>query len=138
MLRGSIAVLLLFLALPLRAELVDVPPAELQAMLDQGVPLVDVRTAPEWKQTGVVKGSHLMTFFDERGRYDVEKWMAEFSKVASPDDPVILICRSGNRTGQIGRFLDQKMGYRKVYHVAGGIKAWLRDGNQPEKLAAAR
>ncbi len=134
MLRISIAALLLTLALPLRAEFINLPPAELQAMLARGVPLVDVRTAPEWHQTGVVKGSHLITFFDERGRYDVEKWMAEFSKVASPDQPVILICRSGNRTGQIGRFLDTKMGYEHVYDVAGGIKAWLREGNEPEKL----
>lgn len=128
MLRLLFVTLPLFLSLPLKAEFLDLPPSELQAMLDQGVPLVDIRTKREWQQTGVVEGSRLITFFDEKGGYDVEKWMTEFSEVATADQPVILICRTGNRTGQIGQFLDRKMGYRKVYHVAGGIKAWLRTG----------
>jgi rhodanese-related sulfurtransferase len=87
-----------------------------------------VRTAGEWKQTGVIKGSHLLTFFDEQGRVDVNAWMAAFSKIAGPNDPVVLVCRSGNRTGQITQFLDQKAGYKKVSHLSRGINQWLANG----------
>lgn len=88
-----------------------------------------MRTAGEWKQTGIIEGSHLLTFFDERGRYDVDKWMEAFAKIAGPDDPVILVCRSGNRTGQITRFLDQKVGYKQIAHLARGITQWIATGN---------
>jgi len=112
-----------------RCEVNNLTNQELQELITRGVPVVDVRTPAEWKETGVIKGSHLLTFFDERGKYDVEAWMAKFSKIAQPGDQVILVCRSGNRTGQITRFLDQKAGYRKVAHLEKGIKSWIATGN---------
>ncbi len=39
------------------------------------------------------------------------------------DDTVILICRTGKRSDQIGRFLEQ-MGFTDVINLAGGMNDW--------------
>ena len=124
----------LLLVAPVRAELIDIDNTRLQELLASGVPIVDIRTAPEWKQTGVVPGSHRLTFFDEQGRYDARSWVDNFSKIAKPGDPVIIICRTGNRTGTVGKFLDQQVKYAKVYNVREGIVAWIKAGNATEKV----
>jgi rhodanese-related sulfurtransferase len=124
---------LLLAAAPVRAELIDIDNAKLRELLASGVPLVDIRTAPEWKQTGVVPGSHLLTFFDEQGRYDARAWVDGLSKIAKASEPVIIICRTGNRTGTVGRFLDQQVKYAKVYNVREGIVGWMKAGNATDK-----
>jgi len=39
---------------------------------------------------------------------------------------VVLICRSGRRSEQIGQFLEQ-MGFKDVINLAGGMNAWATD-----------
>lgn len=123
------ALLVLQSAFAVQAEVSHVDNQELKQLIAQGVPLIDVRTAPEWRQTGVVEGSHLITFFDEQGRFDLNTWLAKLAKVADKDKPFILICRSGNRTGRISRFLDEKLGYPQVINVKKGIRDWIKSGN---------
>lgn len=128
-------VVFLWAASPLYAQVSNIDNAELKQLITQGVPVIDVRRPEEWKQTGVVKGSHLLTFFDKQGKYDVNKWMAEFSRIAGQDDTFILICRTGSRTGIISKFLDQKLSYHKVNNVTKGITQWIRKGNPVVKPA---
>ncbi len=111
-----------------QAEVVDVSSAELQALLAKGVPVVDVRLAEEWAETGVLAGSHRMTFFDARGGYDAKAWYGQLGEVATPEDPVILICLTGSRSRVIANWLSGGMGHERVYNVAGGIDDWLRQG----------
>ena len=125
----------LLLSAPLYAQVSNVDNDELEQLMAQGVPVIDVRRPEEWTQTGVVEGSHLLTFFDKQGRYDVNKWMAEFSRIAGPDDPVVLICRTGNRTGTISKFLDQQLSYKKVSNVTKGITHWISQGKATVKPA---
>ncbi len=113
------------LAMPAQAEVDNIDNQQLKALMEQGVPIIDIRRPEEWKQTGVVKGSHLITFFDARGRYDVQAWLDRLAPIAGKDDPFVLICR----TGTVSRFLDQKLGYKKVYNVQKGITDWIRKGN---------
>ncbi len=128
MLRAAVLLLLLALAPHLRAEVVDVGNAELARLLAAGVPVIDIRTAGEWKETGVVPGSRLITLFDERGRADAADWLAKVRAVVKPEQPVILICRSGNRTRAASRLLAEQAGYRTVYNVQDGIRAWAKEG----------
>jgi rhodanese-related sulfurtransferase len=44
------------------------------------------------------------------------------------NDPVILICRTGNRTDTLSRALIEQLGYTKVYNVKEGIVRWISDG----------
>ncbi len=98
-------------------------------LMAQGVPVIDVRTAPEWKETGVIEGSHLLTFFDENGRYDVNTWMARLKEIAAPDQPVMLICRTGARSEVISQALFNQLGYNQVFDITDGIEGWLKQGN---------
>lgn len=102
--------------------------AELKEMLARGVPIVDIRRDDEWKKTGIVEGSHMITAFDGRNRF-VRSFLDELKKVAGPDDEVILICRTGNRTGAMSLALADQVGYKKVYNVTDGITKWMKDGN---------
>jgi rhodanese-related sulfurtransferase len=40
----------------------------------------------------------------------------------------VLICRSGNRSKAVSKFLSRQAGYAKVYNVRDGIRAWLGEG----------
>ncbi len=111
----------------LRAEVVNIDNEELSRLLAAGTPIIDIRTEPEWRDTGVVKSSQLLTFFDESGKSDPAAWLDKVKGFTRPADPVIVICRSGNRTRAVARFLDQQAGYKKVYNVKHGINDWLKD-----------
>ena len=56
---------------PLRAEVTRIDNMALERLRARGVPVVDIRTPEEWRATGVIKGSHLLTFFDAQGSYDL-------------------------------------------------------------------
>ena len=128
-----LAGLLLFFTLSANAEINNLTNTEFKHMLEQGIPVIDIRRPEEWQQTGIVNGSHLLTFFDKKGNYNVEKWMTEFNKIAGPETPFVLICRSGSRTGKISRYLDGKLNYSRVAHVAKGIKYWISEGETTVK-----
>ena len=85
-----------------QAQLVNIDNAGLASLIDQGVPVIDVRTADEWLETGVVSDSHLMTFFDGLGRFDAGEWYSKLSRIAGPEDPVVLIYHTGVHSRVIG------------------------------------
>jgi len=101
---------------------------QLTALSRDGVPLIDIRRDQEWEETGVIDGSHLITFFHERDKYDLDGWLAEFDKVADRDKPFILVCRNGIRTAKLGRFLDGRQDFSHVHHLQHGISAWIDAG----------
>lgn len=101
---------------------------ELKSLLDSGVVLVDIRRVDEWVETGVVKGSHAITLFGEDGR-PMPDFLPKLEKLASVDTPIIVICRTGNRTRVASEALTQQIGYNKVYNVTRGITDWIANGN---------
>lgn len=52
------------------AEVIDIDNAQLDKLSKSGVPVIDIRLQSEWEETGIVGGSKLLTFFDEKGRVD--------------------------------------------------------------------
>jgi rhodanese-related sulfurtransferase len=114
-------------ALAAHAEIINIDSAELARLAASGVPLVDIRTAGEWKSTGVIAGSTLLTYFDESGRADPPRWLEKLQTVARPDQAVILICRSGKRSKAASEFLAEQSGYKTVYNVSNGLNAWIGD-----------
>ena len=121
---------LLLSAWPAVAEVVQLDNRTLEQLMAEGVAVVDVRTPGEWQATGVVEGSHLLTFFDEKGRYDARAWLAELERLVPGGQPVILICATGGRTGVISKFLSQDVGRAGVHNVTGGISTWI-GANKP-------
>ncbi|MDH4285915.1 MAG: rhodanese-like domain-containing protein [Gallionella sp.] len=135
MLRLLFACLILISATSARAEIIDIDNAELAALSTSGVPVIDVRTAPEWEESGIVPGSRLLTYFDERGNANPAAWLEKVKGFAKQADPVIVICRSGNRTKAVSQLLSQQAGYAKVYNVKHGIRGWIKE-NRPIVPAA--
>ena len=111
-----------------RAEIIDIDNAQLAKLAAEGVPLIDIRTRPEWEETGVIAKSHLLTFFDEKGGADPALWLQRARAIAKPGEALIVICRSGNRTNAVSQFLTQQAGYARVYNVKNGIRAWAKEG----------
>lgn len=91
--------------------------------------IIDIRTQAEWQDTGVVAGALPITFFDERGQYDARAFLASLEEQVNRDEPVAIICRSGNRTQAISRFLSDQ-GYQ-VVNLEGGMLSLLEQGYQP-------
>ncbi len=127
---NPLAVLLLVLALGGcgKPPYNNVDNAELKILLAQGVPLYDVRRPEEWRQTGVLESSRKLTFVDAAGRPN-PSFLADFSARVGKNDPVALICRTGNRTDALARKLMEKHGYTQVYNVRNGITGWIGEGN---------
>lgn len=101
---------------------------QLKTLIAQGVPVYDIRRADEWQKTGVVEGSHKLTFIDANGEGS-DKFLERFTAEVSKDKPVVLICRTGNRTDTLGRYLVEKLGYTQVYNVRKGIARWISEDN---------
>jgi len=113
------------------ADLQSVNPDQLLEMQKNNHALViDVRTAPEWQASGVISGSLKLQSFDGEGRFDAKKWVAELEKLkSSPDQAVILVCRSGNRSSKVGELLTQQLGMKNVYHLENGLQSWIKSGH---------
>ncbi len=106
----------------------DINNNELKNLIARGVPIIDIRRPEEWEQTGIIEGSKMITAFNGRGQLE-KNFIPELSKVAGPEDEVIVICRTGNRTGVISRGLSDQVGYKKIYNVQRGITDWIKQGN---------
>lgn len=134
MFRKWIFVLLLFtMASAHSAEVKDIGIDELKALMSEGVTVIDVRTPGEWAQTGIVDGSIPIMFFDEKRKAHPIKWLNSASSYIQPGKKVALICRSGNRSKVIGKYLVKHHGYQHVYNVKGGIISWVKHGNKTVK-----
>jgi len=89
--------------------------------------IIDIRTKGEWKETGIVKGSYPLTFFNEKGNYDIDGFLKSLNKIVNKDEKFALICRTGSRTGMVSNFLGKKLDYH-VINLKGGLMKLLRAG----------
>jgi rhodanese-related sulfurtransferase len=106
---------------------------QLQIMLEQNIPIYDIRRPEEWRQTGVIEGSKLLTFVDGDGQLKPD-FLNQFTAATGKHDPVILICRTGSRTSTLARYLVDVMGYTQVFNVRHGITRWISDDKPVKRL----
>jgi phage shock protein E len=83
--------------------------------------ILDVREQSEY-DAGHIPGVTLIPLNDVPNR------LSEIPK----DKPVIVTCRSGNRSGQATDFLRQQ-GYTNVHNMTGGLNAWQQAGYAVQK-----
>jgi len=114
-------------------EVQDIGNQDLIWFMGQGVAVIDVRATSEWHETGVIEGSHLIMFYDKKGSYDLNAWLADVAKVASKDEPIVLICHSGSRSKQLANYLTKIVGYKVVYNARRGIDYWIKQNNNVVK-----
>ncbi len=85
--------------------------------------LLDVREDHEWEAGRVAGARHLGRGIIER---DIEGLIPDY------EAEIVLYCGGGYRSALAADNL-QKMGYRKVISMAGGIRAWREAGFEAEK-----
>ena len=127
-------------SLTFEVELVAVapPPFEsidsqaLQAKLESGIKLIDIRRPEEWRETGVVEGSIQSTAFDTNGKF-LSSFVEMLESTVQPDEEFALICRTGNRTATLSNWLATRGGYSNVLNVEDGITRWIGEGRPVDK-----
>ena len=91
-----------------------------QKLLDSKIPIVDIRTTGEWRETGIIKGSIPIMFFNQKGAYDMSDFLKKLNENVDTKKPFALICRTGSRTKQVSTYLAKELNY-PVVNIVGGI-----------------
>lgn len=102
----------LFLDIRTRAEIIYLG---MPALVDANVPLVDHPANTPWDE----KQARFRTDFNMDFEPEISRRLAAQS--LSKQDPVILICRSGDRTSRAVNLLTE-LGYSRVYSVIDGFE----------------
>lgn len=93
-----------------------VNPKEAQALMAQGVTVIDVRDHEEWSK-GHIPGARRMGLEDLRAS----------KKKNLPRGAVLFVCAGGIRSETAGRIaLD--LGLTEVYSLVGGTRSWMNAG----------
>ena len=116
---------LLMLATSLIAELIQVWATP--EFAEKNIKIIDIRTPAEWKETGIIKNSYTIMFFDEKGNFNVENFLKQLNMAVKKDEQFALLCRVGSRTGMVSKFLSEKLDYN-VINLKGGIMKMIHDG----------
>lgn len=83
------------------------------------ITLVDIREPSEWRQTGVAQNASTISMLHPQGM----PGFAQAVHLAAGEDfaaPVVLICRTGSRSGRLVSHL-KEMGFENVSHVPEGM-----------------
>lgn len=108
---------------------ISLSPEEFMEKQEDGFVIIDIRREDEWEMTGVIEGSHKITFFDEFAQYDVDAFLEAFTKVVKDKNQAfILVCAHANRTKSVGELLGLRFKYENVYELGGGIAEWIENG----------
>lgn len=94
----------------------DINVQELKERLDKGddsFVLIDVREPVEHEEFNI--GGELIPMGDVPARLKNLKQYA--------DEEIVVYCRSGNRSGQIQRYMEAS-GFKNVRNLTGGMLAW--------------
>ena len=108
------------------ADVETIDNIKVKNLISRGVPLIDIRSSIEWQETGVIEGSHLITFFNENGKVNLNKWMYTFNKVADTTKPFILICASGVRSKFASYIINNQLDTPKIYDAYEGVSGWVK------------
>jgi len=118
-----LGIVLPLLVLSCKSEVKEDPkivtPEEMQTILElDDVQLVDVRTPEEYKE-GYIKNSQNIDYQSPTFDDDIKK--------LDKSKPVILYCKSGNRSAKCAKKLIEA-GFEQVYELEGGITEWKYKG----------
>ena len=131
---------LLILSIFAMAKFSGIDANKLIQMQKQGVPIIDIRTPQEWKDRGIIKGAHLIMFFDAKGDAHPREFLEKLNQIIKDkNQPFIIYCAHSNRTKVVGKWLSDRLGYKNVYELKGGIEYGWRDlGKSVEHLKGNR
>ena len=106
----------------------ELSPQEFIEAQENGGVVIDIRREEEWKETGIIKGSQTITAFTKNGKIHPDFPKKFFDLIDDIDVPILLYCRTGNRTGILGKALIDQIGQTNVSHLSEGIVGWKKQG----------
>src|SRR5215212_2523666 len=112
----------LALAEDARARVREISVAETRSRMNDGATLIDVREDGEWNEAHAEGAIHL-------GRGVIERDIVH--QIPDKNTELILYCGGGFRSALTADNL-QKMGYKNVFSMDGGWKAWKESGAPTE------
>lgn len=96
-------------------------PAEAHAMMQAGAKLVDVRTRAELDWVGRVPGAAFVEWNSYPDGRTNPQFLEQLAGVAQKDEPVLFLCRSGNRSHFAANVATQG-GWRECYNILEGFE----------------
>ncbi len=101
----------------------NLTPAEAQAMIlenrdNPDFVLLDIRR-PEEFASGHLEGAGLLDFYSPEFKDELAK--------LDRDKTYLIYCRTGRRT-ELALGMMQELGFKKAYHMTGGITRWKAEG----------
>ena len=121
--------LILFSPKVLYADLTSVGNYELNILIKRGVNIIDVRTPEEWKKTGIINNSLLISLVNKKNKFIFEEWYKDFSQKVDFNKPLAFVCATGVRSHYISRLLNKKLPELQIYNLTNGINYWIKSGN---------
>jgi rhodanese-related sulfurtransferase len=102
-----------------KKHITEISPQDAAANLNSGDAIVvDVRDKDEWDEGHIPGATHM-----SRGTIELEVE----ERISDPDTMIICHCGGGGRSALAAETL-QKMGYKNVRSMAGGLRAWKAAG----------
>jgi rhodanese-related sulfurtransferase len=103
----------------------DITPTELNERIARGeeIVLIDVREPYEWSAGHIESAQHIPM-------QQIPGRLAEIPR----DAEVVMICRSGGRSGQVQQYLRQQ-GFTNVKNLIGGMQRWAREVDSTIRVA---
>lgn len=102
---------------PPAPEVPAVTPAEAERLVAEGGRLLDVREADEWAEARIPGA-------DWKPMSAINDWYADLS----PDETLVVYCRSGQRSARVVEALIGQAGFTDVHNLEGGLLRWAKDG----------
>ena len=90
--------------------------------------IIDIRSVNEWVETGIIEGAETITAFSPDGNLHSDFRKKFFSLIKSKDTPIVLYCRSGNRSNRLGNALVNQLDFTNVSHLSDGLIGWQKNG----------
>jgi len=85
----------------------------------QNIPIIDIRTPSEWKQTGVIPNALKITFFTKKGINPKFLYQLQKNNI-SKTSKFAIICRTGHRSKIATKILKDN-GYIHTIDLEGGM-----------------
>jgi phage shock protein E len=102
-----------------KQNVAEISPAEALKQMDAGnAILIDVREESDWRKGHAEGARHLSRGVIE---LEIEEQIPDATK------PIICYCGGGSRSALVAESL-QKMGYKNVRSMAGGLRGWKEAG----------
>lgn len=108
----------------------QVTPAEAWQLHQAGAArIVDVRTEPEWLYVGHIPNTQRVEWRTFKAKEPNPHFLAELRALVGPDEPVMFLCRSAQRSHQAAILVAQH-GYTRAYNILEGFEGEIDEHEQ--------